>query len=240
MNNIGDKVLIIGGGKVGLTALQYCRENNYAAIVIDENKDCLVRSEADIIEFENFFKIIQDIKPGQTAFVVMKLNKLISVVNTFVFDYIIPAIPYHLLGKLTNDFFMNKNIEIHPSIDVIKKIRAKIDPNIIYNYDNLQGIIIASFMPTGITCAPNCIEYLKCPITKIEKPKPLYEIFMNAGEGISSYIMISEQLKPNLGGFPARSIKDFLDFLYSVKDQFIIGTACMCHGIINAFEIRKE
>lgn len=234
------KILIIGGGRVGLSALHYCKNNNFAAIVIDENKDCLVSSKVDIIQTDNYFKIIKDIEEKQSVLMVMKLNELISIVDTFVFDYIIPAIPIHVLGQLTIDFFLNKNVQINPSVTLIEKIHQKLDPNVICNYNASQGIIVASFMPSGNKCAPNCIEHLTCPITRIEKPKPLYEVFKDSSQGFYSFFMISEQLKPNLGGFSSDSIRDFLKMLYSVKDQFIIGTACMCHGIINAFEIKKE
>ena len=239
MNIYTTKILIIGGGQVGLRALQYSKNKNFAAIVIDENKDCLASSKVDFIETENFFKIIKDIGENQSALMVMKLKELISIVDTFAFDYIIPAIPIHILGQLTVNFFLNKNLQINPSIDLIEKIHQKLDPKIICNYNTNQGIIVASFMPLENKCAPNCMEYLKCPITKIKKPKPLYDIFKDISQGFFSYIMISEQLVPNLGGFSALSMKNYLDFLYSVKDQFIIGTSCMCHGVLNAFEIKN-
>ncbi|NHI94332.1 MAG: hypothetical protein EAX96_17705 [Candidatus Lokiarchaeota archaeon] len=238
MNEKDRKILIVGGGKVGSHALQYCRDNNFAAIVVDENIDCYVRPEVDFIENNDIFKVIRDIEKGESALVIINLKELINIIDTFVFDYIIPAIPVHLLGKLTIDFFLNKNIKIKPSMDLIQKIQPNLDPTIICSNNDEEGIIVASYMPAGIKCAPNCIENIICPITKIEKPKPLFEIFQDACMDFPSKILQSKQLIPNLGGFPTESIKEFLDFLYSVNNNFLIGTSCMCHGIINAFEIK--
>ncbi len=91
-------------------------------------------------------------------------------------------------------------------------------------------------MPDGLECAPNCCEFMDCPVTGIEKLKPLHEILKDACTGFPAKILVSEQLQADLGGIPGNSVKELFDFLDLMNKKMIIGTACTCHGIINTIE----
>ena len=233
-------ILIIGGGKVGLDALNFCEKNNYIAIIMDNNPNCLVRPKVEIIESKDYLQIINNIQEIKSALFIMKLDKVINLIKYINFEYLIPAVPIHLMAKLSMDYLSQKNLKIHPSSDIIQIVKKKIDKKLIYNYNKEKGIIVASFMPIGQTCAPNCIEPIKCPVTGIIKQKPLFEKFneLSKEKEFSSIHLISEQLEPNLGGISRKAIINLFKFLDNVNQHFIISTACKCHGIINSFEFK--
>jgi hypothetical protein len=140
------------------------------------------------------------------------------------------------MGKLTDVYLKQKGIEVNPSPNLIQLIKRRIDPSLIHNYSQKEGILVASFMPHGLECAPNCCELMECPVTRIKKLKPLHEILNDACSGFSAKILVSEQLHANLGGIPGNSVKELFNFLDLMNRKMIVGTACICHGIINAFE----
>jgi hypothetical protein len=235
MNKSNTKILIVGGGKVGLDALNYCKENNFTAIILDNDPKCLVHSEVDEIHSNSFIKGVNEIKNGSILFL-MELNELPDILRNINFDYIIPAVPIHLMAKVAQ-IFLEKNNRVIFSGQNLHVIKERLNKSIILNSDQKKGILIASFMPKGQICSSNCEEYLICPITGIEKEKPLYEIFRDITRDFNAIILRSRQLKPNLGGFSGKDIKRFFKFLEIVDNEFIIGTACMCHGVINIFKI---
>ncbi len=236
------QILVIGGGEVGYNALTFCRRNNFAVIIIDSNPHCKVRSEVDLFEMNYDFDKIKQIQAGKSILFVINesLNELLSLLQRFEFAYIIPAIPVHAMAKLTYAYLNQKDIEVRPAPDLIKLIKKRIAPSLIHCYNEQDGIIVASFMPAGQNCSPNCNESMKCPVTGITKPKPLYELFKDACVGFPAKILVSEQLEPNLGGIPGSSVKELFQFLNLLNDQMIIGTSCICHGIINAIELQTS
>ncbi len=237
MNHTQRKILIVGGGRVGQRALDFCKENNFIAVIVDDKPDCLVRKYVDIIEVGDNFEVITKLQGNKAILFVTELSEIPRLLQSYDFEYTIPAVPIHLMGKLCYDYLRAKKFQVKPAANVIRLISKRIDQSLIINYSEKDGIIIASFMPKNQNCAQNCVEYLRCPVTKIQKPKPLYEIFQDACQDFPSMIFISEQLKPNLGGIPKKSMDKFLHFLDSINQQVIIGTSCMCHGVLNAFKI---
>ncbi|MHA1751010.1 MAG: hypothetical protein ACTSYZ_01450 [Candidatus Helarchaeota archaeon] len=231
------RILIIGGGKVGLDALNFCIENDIIPFIIDKNPDCLVNSKVKLFKIEGTLDFEKE-KFDKPLFLQTKLDKIPNLLQKYKFEYIIPAIPVHIMAKLGIIYLENKNIKIKPAPDLIEIIKNKIPPFLIHSYDKKSGILILSFMPKGEFCIPGCTEHIKCPKTGIIKEKPLYQILEDLTVNFQSIILRSEQLSPNLGGISKHSIKKFLDFINSIDTEFIIGTACMCHGVVNAFEIK--
>jgi hypothetical protein len=238
MNPSEGQILIIGGGKVGFNALSFCMKNNFSVIIVDNNLNCRVRSEVDFLVTNHDFDQIKQIQAGKSILFIINesLNELPSLLQRFKFEYIIPAIPIHAMAKLTYVYLKQKGIEVNPSPNLIQLIKARIDPSLIHNYSQKEGILVASFMPHGLECAPNCCELMECPVTGIEKLKPLHEILKDACNGFSAKILVSEQLHANLGGIPGNSVEELFSFLDLMNKQMIVSTACICHGIINAFE----
>jgi len=237
-----EQILVIGGGEVGYTALKFCKKNNFSVIIVDSNPHCKIRSEVDLFERNHDFDKIKQIPAGKSILFTINesLNELPSILQRFEFEYIIPAIPIHAMAKLTYVYLNQKGIEVNPSPNLIQFIKTRIDPSLIHSYNQKEGIIVASFMPHGLECAPNCCEFMDCPVTGIEKPKPLHELLKDACKGFPAKILVSKQITANLGGIPGKSVNELFSFIDLLNDQMIIGTACMCHGIINAIELTKS
>ncbi|MHA1229797.1 MAG: hypothetical protein ACTSPQ_04045 [Candidatus Helarchaeota archaeon] len=232
-------ILIVGGGKVGIYALEYCKKEKYNAIIIDNDSNCLASKYVESIYYFNEINDYNELFGYKNILLIMNISDLSKILLNLDFEYVVPAIPIHLMAVLALEYLKAKNVNIKPSSYLIKQIRKKIAPELIISFNESDGILISSFMPKEEQCLPNCTEHLKCPKTGIVKPKPLYDIFKDITDDLASLILISEQLKPNLGGFSRNSIRKFYEFLNSIENDFIIGTACMCHGILNAFELRK-
>jgi hypothetical protein len=237
---LSDRILVIGGGEVGDKALRFCQKNDYSVLIVDSDSNCQVSSKVDIAEINHNLDRIKQVQTNKSMLFLINrnLDDLPSILQRFNFKYIIPAIPVHVMAKLSYAYLNQKGIEVRPSAKLIRLIKEEIDSNLIHCYKESEGIIVASFMPLNQECASNCAEFMKCPVTGIEKRKSLHELFKNACSkvGIPAKIFVSEQLEHNLGGIQGDSVKELFNFLDSSNEQITIGTSCICHGIINAIQ----
>ncbi|MEM4702614.1 MAG: hypothetical protein QXK77_04195, partial [Archaeoglobaceae archaeon] len=81
------------------------------------------------------------------------------------------------------------------------------------------------------TCIQNCSSPEICPVTKIKRPCPMYDLLSFACS--EAHILISHQLAPGLGAIRGEDLLEVLEISRKV-DKLIVATACKCHGVITA------
>ncbi|MHA1821880.1 MAG: hypothetical protein ACTSU2_01895 [Promethearchaeota archaeon] len=159
----------------------------------------------------------------------------------------------------------NKNSVLRSApIDDFLKI---IPQNLILAYNNEVGIITLSYARPGEVCPDDCPSPPHyCPTFKRIKPKTITQIACDLQKNIAlkqfkgkGWVFESHQLAPGLGGlFGYEFIRNYTELFKYIEDiminnnknssnknnirkifKFFIATTCNCHGVLNAFEIKK-
>jgi len=78
-----------------------------------------------------------------------------------------------------------------------------------------------------------------CPVSGESRRPALYEelaaLFL---PGFQLRVMPSRQLAPGVGGYPPQELVDLSRSSADVQEQFLVATACRCHGVVHALRKR--
>ena len=210
------RIWIIGAGKFGRrAALSLGHGANREIIIVDKDKEK--------IEGLNGVTMIQD-----------GVDCLVANLHKDTNDWIVPAVPFQLAyewvrKKMAPDFFLVP-VEIDPGWH-------KMLPNCILGGTGQAFVSNADFL-----CPENCPEPKGyCTYTGLPRPRIMHRFLAEWGDKrFDTTVIRSRQLAPGVGGYPARDIFILLDHLRACKGlgrQFMLATACSCHGVINLFEL---
>jgi len=142
-------------------------------------------------------------------------------------NYIIPAVPYHLVFESILSFLKPLGAE-----------RAEVPP--------LHGIPNPKKGKTGdlytsladFLCPEDCPEPRQCcTLTGQKRRKPLFRILAELKGPFESKVIRSHQLGVGVGGFRPQEWFDLTDEIKRQKGTnhlFLISTACRCHGVLSA------
>lgn len=147
--------------------------------------------------------------------------------------WIVPAVPVHLafewLKKKINHEFEVINIDVPGWVDGVL-------PN---PFRAGKGVLYASY--ADFTCPDNCSEPGDfCTVTGKKRKGKLYRDF--AGLDIDGFVSVgirSLQLAPGVGGYAPGVLQSVLETVRQTGDgkNFLLSTACLCHGVMNAFKL---
>lgn len=92
-------------------------------------------------------------------------------------------------------------------------------------------------------CPEDCPEPIdRCTVTGKRRGKPLFELL--DGLDLPEYpihVVRSRQMGPGIGGYNAGDLKELQDrILFGGKRKWIVGTACRCHGVLSAMELKPR
>lgn len=143
------------------------------------------------------------------------------------FDYIIPAVPFHLafeyiLSQLKS--LGGKRRKVPPLSGLPNPMKGK------------TGDLYTSL--ANFLCPEECPEPAHyCTVTKQRRPKPLYQILDGVKGPFESKVIRSQQLAPGVGGVRPAALLDLLDNIKKRMDPYrtiLISTSCRCHGVTSA------
>jgi hypothetical protein len=141
-------------------------------------------------------------------------------------DFIIPAVPIHLAAYWLISY-METNLHI---TEVPQGYVSKI-PNPIRLQDKSYAASYANFK-----CPDNCVEGSICPVTGQKRNEPLYQLLRSITVcNYNVHIIQSRQLGPGMGGYKKLELENLVEESNHF-DNFMLGTACNCHGIITSIE----
>lgn len=252
------EVIIAGGGRFGLKAIDFIKKNNYKTVLIDSNPNCLAAEFASkrFDTLEDFSLNLKDLKEGEIFFLNTEILIVLDLIEELNPKYIIPVVPIHLMASLITSFLLKFSINLTPDNNLTKKFLENIDPELLLNQMTEKGILYLSYAKIDEICPDNCsgpISY--CPNFKREKPVTITEYLKNyygtinsvniKKDKISKIVIINEsyQLMPGLGGLKGEDIhnslkilRENLEIMNKQEFNLIIATTCNCHGVINFYK----
>lgn len=147
--------------------------------------------------------------------------------------YLVPALPVHLAFEWVKK-------KLAPAYEVIKipvpeeAVRALPNP-----LPAETGKLYASY--ATFTCPDNCPEPEDvCTVTGRKRKGLLFKDFQELyAEGFISLAIRSLQLAPGVGGFPSSVLWTVLEKVRRAGTgvNYLLSTACLCHGVMDSFRL---
>ncbi len=252
MNN--DYLIVAGGGKFGEIAVKYALKKGYKTLLIDANSDCKAAKHAvfQTDDLEEFLSKLDSVNEGTMIFLNSDIAAINSMVKCVTPEFIIPVLPVHLLLVLIKNFLVEHGIRLKASPELAKSYLDLMKKEFILGVNFEQGVIYLSHARLTEICPDYCPgPPTFCPHFKREKSIPMITYLKNlldtpdlirVEENEDSRFCVvaeSHQIIPGLGGFLGTEIEFILNALTSSlrrikkQTQFIISTACNCHGIVH-------
>lgn len=144
--------------------------------------------------------------------------------------WIIPAIPLHVAFEWL--WRQRPPEEIWHAIPVPEALGS----NLPYRYRGKEGELYLSL--STAPCPDDCPEPpTRCSLTGAPRAFNLYEYLENfILPGYTGLVIRSRQLAPGVGGYRPADLWQLRDQVLARQGQFIISTACRCHGVGHGLE----
>jgi len=210
--------LIIGGGKYGCGAIEYLRHKCKSFVVVDVDSSCLAAQRFAL-------KSCGSIGSEGEYFVIGGLSKALELMDSLKPEYIFPTAPVHIAADMVKIKF-----NLSPNSEAINSILPKLPEAVVLQAG--KGKLILSFNRDH-DCLDNCPMPEVCPSSGTKKPCPMIKLMKFASP--EAFILISYSMAPGLGALKGSEISAFFDWT-KTKENFIVGTACDCHGVFSAFQ----
>lgn len=213
------EIWIHGAGRYGRRALATLRQNYPSAeiTIVDASPDVSSKIGLDasaVVCQDSATYLFDNLKEGRRP------------------DWIIPMVPIHLAFEWIR-------LKLSSSYDVRimavpEKVIASL-PNPMKGADGQVYISNANFH-----CPPNCPEPDElCTYTGKPRPRVLHEFLAKIQyAGFYSIVVQSRQILPGIGGYRPKDLFQALETITSKKGLFLLSTACRCHGVMHAFEVK--
>jgi len=214
-----DAIFIIGAGHFGNRAARILSQESDAPLfVVDVDTNTLSQMKglpAKTIVYDGILFLVENYPA---------LNPL----NT-----IVPAVPLHLAFEW---------LRCHLGMKfVIKKISVpeEIKHLLPYTWLGSEESLLVSY--ADFVCPDDCPEPEFCTVTGERRELPLHDLLSHLDLlDFRVHVIRSHQLAPGLGGYKVGDLKTAAEKL--IRDEagkWLLGTACKCHGILTALEIRS-
>jgi hypothetical protein len=209
--------IVVGGGKYGVEAAEYLRKNNRAFVIIDRDPECLAAKK---------LKLKKGLE-GKENLVVGDLQEVLELVEKLNPEFVFPTAPMHVAAELLKIKF-----NLNPDYDSVNCILSSLPLKVVVSVG--KGSVVVSYNRDK-ECLPKCSAPDVCPVTKIKKPCPMYELVKFAiPDGL---VLISHQLEPGIGALKGDELKELFHWAKKRIEgdgKIAVATACKCHGIITA------
>ena len=209
---------ILGAGRFGLRAGNELirHATNSRICIIDHNPEACQKARS-----EGF----QVVESDGIAYLSRMLTQEHSV------DWIIPAIPVHVAYKWM-EVRLSKHFRLK-KVAVPSSLLAML-PNPIKGPDHTIYTSIADFL-----CPEDCpMPHKYCTATGQPRRCSVQSVLHNYDHPVFKIEVIrSLRLAPGVGGFPPRALLHALNRIKQIRGPLIIGTACSCHGVVDAFQV---
>lgn len=210
------EIWIIGIGQFGLLAYQRLSGSNKDMhfVLVDLFKENLLRCEGPNCTLE---------QADGVDFLEQHLNPKNEP------DWIIPALPIHLAAEW---FLVRLGLERLRRISLPPEIHMHL-PNPIRGPEGNIYVSHADFR-----CPDDCAEPRDiCTVTGKPRKQNMFEILGDIRLPPFQPLNIrSRQLGPGIGGYRPEQLFALLSKVTLVKGNFLVSTACRCHGVITGLE----
>jgi hypothetical protein len=210
--------LIIGGGKYGCNAIDYLREKRKSFVVVDVDSNCLAVQRFALKSSTSFGS------HGE-YFVIGGLPKALELIERLKPEYVFPTAPVHIAADLAKIKF-----NLSQWSEAINSILPRLPEVVVLQAG--KGKIILSFNRDH-KCLDNCAMPEVCPSSGLRKPCSMIRLMKFACP--EAFILVSYPMAPGMGALKGSELSEFFDWA-QYKKNFVVGTACDCHGVFSAFQ----
>jgi len=214
-------IWILGAGRLGRRAARSLRQKYPRAgiVLIDSSgKACAQMESSSFTVFcrEGIGHLLKNLKKGRGP------------------DWIVPMIPVHVAYEWMR-LKLEKSHRIQPAA-VPSEVADKL-PNPIRGADGQIYMTNATFI-----CPWNCPEPDDiCTHTGQPRPQILHRFLEEMKHPEFRPVVVqSRQLAPGIGGYQPAALFQALETVASGNAPVLLSTACRCHGVMHAFEIRAR
>jgi hypothetical protein len=214
-----DNLWIIGGGKFGLRAAKALSKTD------PSNKVTIVEEQSTVcrqLERLGFEVVCSD------AIQFLERN----LTSAHFPDWIVPAVPLHLAYE-----WIKAKISAKYAIEriVIPQDLVKALPNPIQGETGQLFLSIADFQCPASCAEPDDI----CTYTGKPRSMILHEFLGSIQQNdFQSVAIHSHQLAAGVGGYTPRALFETLNRVEASQGAVLLSTACSCHGVMNAFNLK--
>lgn len=197
--------IIVGGGKFGLKAVEFLLAKKRDFLVLDPRDDCEVA------------KLFRD------RFVKAEAEDLQKFVEELKPEWIFPTAPVHVVAEAIKHRFK-------PWSEKVNEILAGLPMKVVVSVG--RGSVVVSYNRDEV-CVENCSSPEICPVTKVKRPCPMFELIKFACN--EAKVLVSHQLAPGIGAIKG---EEFLAVIREAEkaEKIVVATACKCHGVVTAFK----
>jgi hypothetical protein len=216
-----DAAIVIGAGHFGKRAVEILSSRYGSALwVVDRDEQALTTldcSRLGCILNEGVLFLI-------THFHLLRNDNIV-----------VPAVPLHLAFEWLKAY-QDKRFVIHPL-----PVPGKMKPLMPHSWDGRDGSLLVSY--ADFRCPDDCPEPAhECTVTGKRRGKPMHELLESLSvEGFRVHVIKSRQLAPGVGGYSVGDLKTLQERIESGGEaKWLVGTACRCHGVISAMEVKAK
>jgi hypothetical protein len=209
--------IIVGGGKYGCDAVEYLRKNDRSFVLVDPNPSCLAAERYG-------FKLSSTLRDSGEIFVHGNLPKAVELIEHLKSEYVFPTAPIHVVAEMAKIKF-----RLHPWDEGINRVLPFLPVAVVLNAG--RGNLIVSFNRDN-DCFEKCSMPEVCPSTKIRKPCSMYRLMKYSCP--DGFILTSHLMSPGMGAIKSSEILEFFEWAER-KEDFVVATACDCHGVFSSF-----
>lgn len=210
--------VIVGGGKYGCHAVEFLRKKHRCFVVVDPDPNCQA--------VQRFNLKPSDGPCGEGEFYVQgELPKALDLIDLLKPEYVFPTAPVHIAADMAKIKF---KLGVWP--EVINSILSKLPPNVVLFAS--KGKIIMSYNRDH-ECLEQCSMPEVCPTSKIKKPCTMTKMMRFASP--EAFILESYSMAPGMGALKGSELSEFFSWALT-RREFVVGTACDCHGVFSAFK----
>ena len=210
--------IIVGGGKYGCNAIDFLREKHESFVVVDPDPNCQAVKRFKLERPEH-------LSPEGEHFVEGDLPKAIALIDALKPEYVFPTAPVHIAADMAKIKF-----KLTPWTEAINGILPKLPPTVVLLAG--KGKLIVSFNRDN-ECLEQCSMPETCPTSKTKKPCTMTRLMRFASP--EAFVLVSHSMAPGMGALKGSELLEFFSWA-ETKNEFIVGTACDCHGVFSAFK----
>jgi hypothetical protein len=153
------------------------------------------------------------------------LAKVLELIDEFKPEYVFPTAPVHIAADMAEIKF-----KLTPWKEAINRILPGLPQTVVLHAG--KGKLIISFNRDN-ECIEKCSMPETCPTSKVKKPCTMTKLMeFSCPEG---FILISHSMAPGMGALKGTELQEFFNWAKN-KKEFVVGTACDCHGVFSAFK----
>lgn len=218
-----DAVLVVGGGRVGRTAVEVALASGARTFLADRDPACAAVS---LLPPDRFFRCT--------------LEDALAVAERIAPAWVVPAVPRHLLAH----WFAARHPRLVPHGDSAAVARAALPPDAVLGSQAPSATLVLSLAPADQRCPEDCVPPEGvCALTRKPRPQPLFALLRACLEGAFDRLIVleSHQIAGGLGALSFAGVTSALSGTLPAGPAVVaVGTASACHGLLTMFKVGEK